>query len=219
LSWIQTYTRKAFDVLQPNVHDVELTDIVVSLSHTCRFNGHCREFYSVLQHSAIVAERMAEWNFHANTDLERHKNAVRRALLHDAGEAYISDIPRPVKSYLCNAKVIEGRVLSVIHEAFGVRKDDEADAIIKFLDNKVLITEARSLLRGGLLDGWGDDLPEPFEELITPWPTECVRTTWFDAWTNSTPTEERHDDFQGQWTKNGVCDGCEAGYTGGEGEI
>ena len=82
--WIQTFTGRAFYVLDPRPEDVDIEDIAHALSMQCRFAGHCREFYSVAQHSVtaswLVPPEDALWG-----------------LLHDAAEAYVVDLPRPIK--------------------------------------------------------------------------------------------------------------------------
>lgn len=84
MSWIQTYTGKRFDPLNPKIDDICLEDIGHALMYQCRFAGHCTRHYSVLEHTLRL------------TDLVSPENK-RWALIHDASEAYISDIVRPVK--------------------------------------------------------------------------------------------------------------------------
>lgn len=81
MNFIFTFTGKHFNVYEPEVDMIDPRDISHSLAHLCRFNGHTREFYSVAQHSCIVADLVPE----------EHKLA---ALLHDATEAYLGDMTR-----------------------------------------------------------------------------------------------------------------------------
>src|SRR3990167_8105269 len=84
--WIQTYMGSAFYPLDPRPEDVDIRDIAHSLSLMCRFNGHCTKFYSVAEHSLHVVEGVAfttNWNTFE----------MRRALLHDSAETYLSDVP------------------------------------------------------------------------------------------------------------------------------
>jgi len=80
--WIQTYTGKRFWPLDPRPEDVDILDIAHSLSLLCRFTGHTSSFYSVSQHSILVAQEVP-------------KRLRLWALFHDAAEAYIGDIARP----------------------------------------------------------------------------------------------------------------------------
>jgi uncharacterized protein len=84
--WIQTYTGKQFWPLSPLPEDIVIEDIAHALSMQCRFGGHVRTFYSVAQHSVhvslLVEPQYALWG-----------------LLHDAAEAYLVDLPRPIKKF------------------------------------------------------------------------------------------------------------------------
>lgn len=84
--WIQTYTGKKFFPLDPDPELICIEDIAHSLAMQCRYNGHTRRFYSVAQHSVILASK-----FFKSHDLRF------AALLHDASEAYLSDVPLPIK--------------------------------------------------------------------------------------------------------------------------
>lgn len=88
-NWILTYTGKKFFPLTPRHKDIDIIDIAHALSNMCRFTGHCREFYSVAQHSVLVAEQV--WN--KTLDSQR----ALTGLLHDASEAYLIDVAKPVK--------------------------------------------------------------------------------------------------------------------------
>jgi uncharacterized protein len=81
---ITTYSGIRFWPLQPNPADIRIEDIVHALSNQCRFGGHAREFYSVAEHSVRVSQ------------LCRPEDALW-GLLHDASEAYLSDVPAPLK--------------------------------------------------------------------------------------------------------------------------
>jgi hypothetical protein len=129
-TWIETFTGKRFYILSPAEDMINIEDIAHSLSLLCRYNGHCKQFYSVAEHSIRVSELVPVGDRLA-------------ALLHDAAEAYLSDIPRPLKMYLKDIKSIEDRIQAMIHSAFGI-KGNEAE--IKKADNILLATEARSLM-------------------------------------------------------------------------
>lgn len=133
-AWIQTFTGKKFYPLQPKIEDICIEDIAHSLSMQCRYNGHCKQFYSVAQHSAVIAQM---W-FDGDIQLERY------ALLHDASEAYLSDIPRPLKllpefAFYRNA---EKKLQSIIFERFGLEPNEPEE--IKKADYEILCQEAMS---------------------------------------------------------------------------
>jgi hypothetical protein len=124
--WMQTYTGGAFWPLDPRPADIRIADIAGALSKLCRFGGHCSKFYSVAEHCVLMAER-------APRELQL------TALMHDASEAYLVDVPRPIKRYLTNYAEIESNLERMISERFGLQfpLPDE----IKSLDNAILADE------------------------------------------------------------------------------
>ena len=139
--WIQTYTGRQFWPLAPRVEDVDIEDIAHSLSLLCRYNGHCREFYSVAEHSLHVAKVVVETpNWPADYGLGL------AALLHDASDAYLADIPRALKPYLTGYHAAKARVQTVIHEALGLRRPYEYAPYIKPIDTLILVDEAIALM-------------------------------------------------------------------------
>lgn len=85
---ISTYNGHAFDIFDPSTWVFDLDEIAQAISNTCRFGGHV-EFYSVAEHCIRVAMWLEDRGYPARTQLI--------GLLHDAIEAYIGDIPRPIK--------------------------------------------------------------------------------------------------------------------------
>lgn len=82
-----TFTGRCVSLYDPTPDMISLVDIAHALSHVCRFGGHTREFYSVAQHSCLVSYLApAEWRL--------------AALMHDATEAYLGDVIRPLKNIL-----------------------------------------------------------------------------------------------------------------------
>lgn len=108
-----------FDLLNPSEDSVRIRDIADALSKICRFNGHITHFYSVAQHSVLVAAMAPEW-------------CKKEALLHDAAEAYIGDIIKPFKNLLGSALYsLEYNIEIVIAQKFGLKTDKETKAEIK----------------------------------------------------------------------------------------
>ena len=100
--WIETFNHNFVHYIgqnDPRYFDIE--DIAHSLSQLCRFNGHCIGTYTVAQHSCIVAEYARD----------EHKLI---ALMHDAAEAYIGDIPRPLKYLIPDIKKVENWLMTQI---------------------------------------------------------------------------------------------------------
>lgn len=142
--WIETYTGKKFWPLDPRPEDICVEDIAHALSCTCRYNGHSKHFFSVAQHSlncSIYALRKFNYRF------------ALLVLLHDAAEAYVSDIARPIKPFIRGFQEIEDKCQQVIYEALSVRPPNGIErGVIKHIDSIMLVTEAKELM---LFDGWG----------------------------------------------------------------
>jgi hypothetical protein len=103
--WMQTYTGGPFWPLDPRHSEIRFDDIAGSLSKLCRFNGHCVRFYSVAEHCVHVAKA-------APVGLQL------TALMHDASEAYLADVPRPIKPHLPGYYKIEDALSAVIAQRF-----------------------------------------------------------------------------------------------------
>ena len=131
-NWMQTYTGRQFWPLDPSADEVHIEDIAHALANACRFGGHCERFYSVAEHSVLVSYVVPP-------------ELALAALLHDAAEAYVVDIPRPLKPYLGGYKEIEARVWMAIAERFGVPAD--MPQAIKDADNAVLLAEAEQIMK------------------------------------------------------------------------
>jgi 5'-deoxynucleotidase YfbR-like HD superfamily hydrolase len=120
---IRTVSGQYVNVFEPNPATIVIEDIAHSLSMQCRFGGHLPQFYSVAQHSVYCA-------------YESVKSDPLAALLHDASEAYLLDIPSPIKARLSNYKEIEDRLMLVIAAKFGFEYPLAAD--IKKVDAELL---------------------------------------------------------------------------------
>lgn len=138
---IYTYSGVSFSPLSPSEKDIIPEDIAHALSYICRANGHFKSFYSVAQH-CLSCEYEAR--------LRGYSDQTRFAcLLHDASEAFISDITRPVKRQLSEYKEIEDRLQRVIYKRFGIDPDDKAImSAVSEIDDAMLYHEFLAL--GGL---------------------------------------------------------------------
>ncbi len=136
-NWMQTYSGKAMFPMDPRPEEIDIDDIIHALSLQCRYNGMCEQFYSISQHSVHCASHV----------LFMHGDATQAkcALFHDAAEAYVGDVVRPVKQHLSNFKEIEDRVLEVIFKKFDLPWP--MTAAVKEADEVLLATEARDLMK------------------------------------------------------------------------
>ena len=142
--WLQTFSGRPFWPLDPRAEDVDIEDIAHSLGMSCRYGGHCTKFYSVAEHSVhvslFVPQEFALWG-----------------LLHDAPEAYTSDIPRPLKRCLPDWKIMENVIMNAICDKFGL--EYEEPPVVKQIDLAMTTDERIVLMNKSDLD-WGY-LPGP----------------------------------------------------------
>lgn len=139
IPWMLTAYGGKFYPSLPFDNKYDINDIAHALSNVCRWGGHCRVHYSVAQHSCMVYDLVR--------CMTKDRNVRMFALLHDASEAYISDITRPVKIGLPDYRSLEGKVMLAILDSFGLRHmtyEKSTDVIAA--DNMVLVTEKRDLL-------------------------------------------------------------------------
>lgn len=124
---ITTYTGKLIDVIHPKIQDINIEDIAFGLSRQYRFNGVTRIPYTVAQHSINVA-------------LVTGKGMQLAALLHDASEAYLHDIPTPLKQNLPCYLQIEKNLQNIIYARFGIDQYSVQSGI-NYADKQVLLSE------------------------------------------------------------------------------
>jgi len=151
--WISTRSVPKFYYLDPQPQDILIEDIAHALSMICRFGGHTSRFYSVAEHSIRVAGQLE--SYEANEDYQL------AGLMHDAEEAYLPDIPRPIKADMPEAKEIYRRLNQAI--MFKFRIPETIDwSIIKDFDNRLCLTEAKQF---GLYNKDWDSLGREFRNL------------------------------------------------------
>ena len=132
--YITTYSKIHFAPLEPKEKDISIEDIAHALSLMCRANGHFKEFYSVGQHCIYCCEEAIKRGY---------SNTVALAcLLHDASEAYLADITRPVKRNLKNYLEIEEVLQNAIYEKYiGRELTKEEQELISLVDDAMLYNE------------------------------------------------------------------------------
>ena len=152
-AWLRTYSGRSVHILNPFPDEIHIEDIAHALSQTCRFGGHTPVFHSVAHHSVLVSELL-------------EPNLALWGLLHDASEAYLHDITRPLKRALPNYAGLEARMMSAVCARFGL--PPKMPAPVKTADNIVLATEFRDLFDEPISNCvlWAG--AEPMQWVITP---------------------------------------------------
>jgi len=142
---ITTYTGKNFKPLAPDTDLINIEDIAHALSLMCRANGHIVRFFSVAQHSINCANEAVARGYSRNVQLA--------CLLHDASEAYLSDLTRPVKEHFPNYLTVEKRLQAVIYDKYLERPlSDDEQGLVKQVDDDMLVYELDALLEKKLFD-------------------------------------------------------------------
>jgi uncharacterized protein len=134
--YLQTVSGRWVNPFDPDPDQLDAGDIARALANQCRFGGHSRVFYSVAQHSVIVSELVEQRGGDADD--------VFAALMHDASEAYLGDMPHPIKhrSPLGAAfKAAEEHLEAALRERFRIKADVPE---IKRADRALLATERRA---------------------------------------------------------------------------
>ncbi len=137
--YITTYTGEHFIPTIPEADKIHIDDIAHALSLICRGNGHVKSFFSVGQHCINCALEAAARGY--------SKRVILACLLHDASEAYMSDVPKPFKKYLTEYNIIEDTLLDVIYEKYlGTTLSLDEQMLVKQIDNAFLYYDLFNLL-------------------------------------------------------------------------
>ena len=136
---IITYSGVNFYPLNPNKDDIRIEDISHALALMTRANGHFRHFYSVGQHSINCYKEAKNRNYSYRVQMG--------CLLHDASEAYLADITRPVKKSMNEYFVWEERLQKAVFEMAGLNElTDEEKFKVKSVDDSMLYYEFLELM-------------------------------------------------------------------------
>jgi hypothetical protein len=135
MTYIHLASGGKINLADPQPGDIRVYDIACSLAKLCRFNGHCRKFYSVAEHS-----------IHCSTLVEKLGGTIeqqRHAVLHDAVEAYLGDVTSPLKSLVPQYEELEAKFQSLIYQVFGLNPAN--DDVVVAADQAMLAYEQRQL--------------------------------------------------------------------------
>lgn len=136
MTWMLTHTGRKVHPAQLSAADVSIEDIAHHLAHICRFSGACSRFYSVAEHSLLVADILAYWGEPADVHLQ--------GLMHDAPEYLLGDLSTPLKRQMPDYRAIERRNWLAICEAFEL--EYTLHPAVKRADLTALAIERRDLM-------------------------------------------------------------------------
>ena len=154
-STIPLASGRYFDLVYPESSDYDIEEIAHAHAHICRYTGHCRTFYSVAQHSVLVSTAVPPEHAFAG-------------LMHDAAEAFIGDVARPLKMLLPDYKRIEGRIEAAVLARFGLPA--RLPQCIAYADRVLARTEQRDLM-GADQHRWSStEGINPLDRRIVPLP-------------------------------------------------
>lgn len=159
--WIETNLSRPFMYDKPEDHDYNIYEITHALSNICRFTGHSNEYYSVAQHSVLMAR-------------EAPKHLKLLFLLHDATEVYVGDMNAPLKQIFPAFKVLEKKIGKAIFKAYKLNPTQEELEQLKVMDIRMLMTEKKYLMGDLYWGGWTAEYP-PLDIKIQPWSPRKAR--------------------------------------------
>jgi uncharacterized protein len=165
-SKIMLASGNVFDFRDPHGSEFTLDDIAQGLSLVCRYTGQCRGFYSVAEHSMLVSDVSDSYAY--------------EALLHDAAEAFIGDITKPLKQLLPDYRRIEAAVQDAVIERFGL--DRNYLAIVKAADLRVLAAEQAQIMAPGTADWATAAGIEPAPIIVRFFEPEVARTRFLQRY-------------------------------------
>lgn len=159
--WMQLYpSGLAFDPMDPDPELIRIEDIAHALGMTCRYGGHVRHFYSVAEHCVLVSQ----W-------LERQGYAswiVRQGLMHDAAEAYMADLIRPIKHHVQGYREAEDRLLETIFHKFNLPYHPLA-RMVQSADLRIVVDEREELLKPPPMAWSALEGVDPLGVMVTGW--------------------------------------------------
>lgn len=166
--WIETYTGKQFWFLNPRPEMFDIEDIAHALSMVCRYAGHVTRFYSVATHCCLIADQFEH-------DPQTHLTA----LMHDAAEAYIGDMPSPLKQQIPAFRSVEALIEEALAETFGLTYPFPNE--LKVADLRITMDE-RQALKSQSTRLWAEDALTPLGVTIPDWSPERAKAEFLDRY-------------------------------------
>ena len=167
-TWMQTASNGELDFTADEWIVMPIGDIARALSNICRYNGHCSRYYSVAEHSVLISRMVPQ-------------DLALAALLHDASEAYVGDMPSGLKRFMgVNFKDLERKATLAVARGYGLTYEQLESPDIKAFDKRILIEEGAALMPPhAFWDQLGRDL-EPTGAVIECWPPDKANAKFLE---------------------------------------
>lgn len=135
--WMKTASGIRFQFLNPPPDQIDVNDVALALSRTCRYGGHTKRFYSVAEHCCLMSDWVLKqpWG---------NPLLALTALHHDDAEAYIGDLPRPCKQNIPQFKAVETNIEAAIALKFGTQYPFQD--WLKTADTAILVDERAQVM-------------------------------------------------------------------------
>lgn len=146
--WMQSFSGARIFPLDPRPEEIYFDDFCIGLARECRYGNHSRRFYSVSEHSVIVSLYVEKLALERGWSPYETRHAARQGLVHDLPEAYLGDVPRPLKMMraMRGYRKLEAKWWGVTCERFNLRSTPESNALVHEVDDRILIDEIEVLL-------------------------------------------------------------------------
>lgn len=148
-AWSQSYSGERYWIMDPLPEEVHLVDIVIGLSNAARYRGQTKFFYPVLQHSVLVSQASQALALKRGWTKDNAWTAGYQGLLHDAPEAFLGDVARPLKRMRAMKEYCRVEALweTAIYEKFKVLPTRESSALVHEVDHRIVLDEIQVVMK------------------------------------------------------------------------
>lgn len=175
-----TCSGKSFDLADPQIKSVCLEDVAQGLAKQCRYNGQIPVFYSIAQHSVLVAEEVKRKAKALGLTGSTVRSISLMGLLHDAAEAYCGDCISPLKHLLSpRFQQIEDKIQQTVLKALHVKWLPEYEYLVDAVDKGMFVRECLDF-RGATMDWAKNIMVSDMTEWLPPAPIDRA-LDWHDA--------------------------------------
>jgi uncharacterized protein len=176
VNYIETGSGIRFEFLDPNTDMISIEDIANAISKQCRYTGHVHTFYSVAEHCCHLHD--------FTLDMTNNRENALIALMHDASEAYLSDIARPIKPHIQGYYDLEKVLEKKVAEKFNL--EYPWPSWLKEIDTRILLDE-RAQAMNPSKNVWGMDHMKPLGVEIKFWRPERAQAEFLKRYYDARP--------------------------------